>query len=226
MHVHRLHPSLKIAMAAYLLLLIIAASAFSTLTADVSIDCGASEIYTDDYSIDWVGDDNYIQHGESVVVQSRKSVAQAMTTLRVFTERKKNCYSIDADKGSQVLVRASFFNGNYDRKSSPSSFDLQFDGNQWTTVGTSSNEVVSYEVIYVTKSDTISLCVAQTSPNMFPLISAIEVRVPDMKMYGHFDSKYALMLRRSVAYGTEDIIRYVLPFSDVIVPLDKVTDWL
>ncbi|XWS53191.1 hypothetical protein CRYUN_Cryun11dG0136700 [Craigia yunnanensis] len=203
-------------MAAYLLFLIIAASAFSTLTADVSIDCGASEIYSDDYSIGWVGDDNYIQHGESVVVQSSKSVAQAMTTLRVFAERKKSCYSIGADKGSQVLVRASFFYGNYDGKSSPPSFELQFDGNRWTTVETSSDAVVSYEAIYATKMDAISVCVAQTSPNMFPFISAIEVRTLDMKMYGHFDSSHALMLRRRVAYGTKEIIRFTDDIYDRI----------
>ncbi|XP_022729885.1 probable LRR receptor-like serine/threonine-protein kinase At1g05700 [Durio zibethinus] len=195
-------------MATYLLFLIIAASAFSTYNADVSIDCGASEIYSDDHFIGWVGDADFIKHGEAVVVQSNKSVYKPMATLRVFTDRKKNCYSIDAFKGSQVLVRASFFYGNYDGKSSPPSFDLQFDGNNWTTVETSSDVVVSYEAIYVTKGDTISVCVAQTSPNMFPFISAIEVRTLDMKMYGHFDSNHALMLRRRVAYGAKEIVRY------------------
>lgn len=134
-----------------------------------------------------------------------------MTTLRVFTERKKSCYSITSDKGSKVLVRASFFYGNYDGKSSPPSFDLQFDGNYWTTVETSSDEVVSYEAIYVTKMDAVSVCVAQTSPNMFPFISAVEVRDLDSKMYGSLDSNHALMLTRRVAFGTEEIIRYVLP---------------
>ncbi|XP_021279175.1 probable LRR receptor-like serine/threonine-protein kinase At1g05700 [Herrania umbratica] len=203
-------------MATYLLFLIISASAFSTLNADLSIDCGESDIYTDDYSMGWVGDENYIQHGEAVVVQSSKSVSQAMTTLRVFTDRKKSCYSVDANKGSQVLVRASFFYGNYDKKSSPPSFDLLFDGNHWATVETSSDEVVSYEVIYVTKRDTVSVCVAQTSPNMFPFISAIEVRSLDEKMYGHIDSNYALMLRRRVAYGTKEIIRYIDDLYDRI----------
>ncbi|XVF68671.1 hypothetical protein PTKIN_Ptkin11bG0020100 [Pterospermum kingtungense] len=196
-------------MAAYFLFLIIAASAFSTIKADVSIDCGGSEVYADEYSNGWVGDDLYIQHGESFVVQSTKSVDRAMTTLRVFTQRKKSCYSDSNDvfKGSKVLVRVSFFYGNYDGKSSPPSFDLQFDGNHWTTVETSSDEVVSYEAIYVPKLDTISVCVSQTSPNMFPFISAIEVRNLDSKMYGHLDSNRALMLTRRVAYGTKEIIR-------------------
>ncbi|KAK6234778.1 hypothetical protein SCA6_010115 [Theobroma cacao] len=213
-------------MATYLLFLIIAAFAFSTLNADLSIDCGESDIYADDYSMGWVGDENYIQHGEAVVVQSSKSVSQAMTTLRVFTDRRKNCYSIAAGKGSQVLVRASFFYGNYDKKSSPPSFDLLFDGNHWATVETSGDEVVSHEVIYVTKRDTVSVCVAQTSPNMFPFISAIEVRSLDEKMYGHIDSNYALMLRRRVAYGTKEIIRYSDDLYDRIwVPAIKGGDF-
>ncbi|XVF05591.1 hypothetical protein REPUB_Repub05bG0185900 [Reevesia pubescens] len=196
------------AMATCLLFLFIAASAFSTLNADVSIDCGSSEIYSDEYFIGWVGDENYIQHGESVELQSSNSVYRPMRTLRVFdTERKKNCYSIVTDKGTKVLVRASFFYGNYDGKSTPPSFDLQFNGNHWVTVETSSDEIVYYEAIYVNKMDTVSVCVAQTSPNMFPFISAIEVVNLDSKMYGGLDTNHALMLRRRVAYGSKEIIR-------------------
>ncbi|PPD88497.1 hypothetical protein GOBAR_DD14586 [Gossypium barbadense] len=187
-------------MATYLLLLIIAASAFSTLNADVSIDCGSSESYGDDYSVGWVGDDLYIQHGESVELQSSKPIYQPMATLR----------------GSKVLVRAYFFYGNYDGKSSPPKFDLHFDGNHWITVETSADQLVSYEAIYVTKTDTISVCVAQTFPNMFPFISAIEVRDLDSKMYGYSDSNRALMLRRRVAYGTKAIVRSTDDFYDRI----------
>ncbi|XP_038993038.1 probable LRR receptor-like serine/threonine-protein kinase At1g05700 [Hibiscus syriacus] len=195
-------------MLTYLLFLIIAASAFSTLHADVSIDCGSSELFSsDDYSIGWVGDDSYIQHGESVQLRSSKPIYEPMATLRVFTDRKKSCYNIDSAKGSKVLVRAYFFYGNYDGKSSPPSFDLHFDGNHWTTVETLSDQLVFYEVVYVTKTDTISVCVAQTAPNMFPFISAIEVRDLDSKMYADLDLNRALMLRRRVAYGTKAIIR-------------------
>ncbi|KAG8494985.1 hypothetical protein CXB51_012679 [Gossypium anomalum] len=204
-------------MAAYLLLLIITASAFSTLNADVSIDCGSSESYSsDDYAIGWVGDDLYIQHGESVELQSSKPIYQPMATLRVFTDRKKNCYNIDSQMGSKVLVRAYFFYGNYDGKSSPPKFDLHFDGNHWITVETSADQLVYYEAIYVTKTDTISVCVAQTFPNMFPFISAIEVRDLDSKMYGYSDSNRALMLRRRVAYGTTAIVRSTDDFYDRI----------
>ncbi|KAK8679067.1 hypothetical protein V6N13_144538 [Hibiscus sabdariffa] len=204
-------------MATFLLFLIIAASAFSTLNADVNIDCGTSELYiADDYSIGWVGDDTYIQHGESVQLKSSTSLYQPLATLRVFTDRKKSCYNIDSSNLSKVLVRAYFYYGNYDGKSSPPSFDLHFDGNHWDTVETSIDQSVFYEVIYVTKTDTISVCVAQTAPNMFPFISAIEVRDLDSKMYAELDSNRALMLRRRVAYGTKAIVRSIDDIYDRI----------
>ncbi|KAL9393234.1 hypothetical protein Peur_012519 [Populus x canadensis] len=131
-----------------------------------------------------------------------------MNTLRVFTTLKKNCYPITADKGSLVLVRASFFYGNYDKRSSPPSFDLLFDGNHWATVNTSLDQLVYYEVMYVVKSDTTSICLAQTQPNQFPFISALEVRNLDSKMYGDFDPNYALFLRSRIAYGANTTVRF------------------
>lgn len=131
-----------------------------------------------------------------------------MNTLRVFTTLKKNCYSITTDKGSLVLVRASFFYGNYDKRSSPPSFDLLFDGNNWATVKTSLDQLVYYEVMYVVKSDTTSICLAQTQPNQFPFISALEVRNLDSKMYGDVDPNYALFLRSRIAYGANTTVRF------------------
>lgn len=176
----------------------------------VSIDCGASSSYTDGDFITWIGDDDLIQNGESKVVQSGNGVSDhVMSTLRVFSTRKKNCYTILADKGGRVLVRASFNYGNYDEKSSPPSFDLHFDGNLWATVETSNEDLVYYEAIYVVKGDSISVCVAQTNPNQLPFISALEVRSLGSHMYSHVDAAaYALFLISRTAYGAKDITRY------------------
>lgn len=176
----------------------------------VSIDCGASGSYKDENSIAWIGDDDLIQNGESKVVQSGNALSDdhVMSSLRVFSTRKKNCYTILANKGGQVLVRASFNYGNYDKKSSPPSFDLHFDGNLWATVKTSSEGLVYYEAIYVVKGDSISVCVAQTNPNQLPFISAIEVRSLGSHMYSHVDAAYALFLRSRTAYGANGTIRY------------------
>ncbi|CAK9169563.1 unnamed protein product [Ilex paraguariensis] len=204
-------------MANHFFLLVLCLSLLS-VSADVfvSIDCGASGFYTDENSIAWMGDSTIMQNGVSQVVQSNNSISHVMDTLRVFTTRKKNCYSVQADKGGQVLIRASFFYGNYDGKSSPPTFNLQFDGNDWASVETSSTEVSSYEVVYVVKGDVLSVCVAQTKAGQLPFISALEVRSLGSNMYSGVDSNYALFLRLRLAYGANATIRYVDDIYDRI----------
>ncbi|XP_028062811.1 uncharacterized protein At1g24485-like [Camellia sinensis] len=204
-------PSLMLqpTMAIHFLLLLSALSALS-VSADVftSIDCGSSDIYTDPNSIVWMGDNDIIQNGVAQTVPPSNSISHVMDTLRVFTTRKKNCYIIKADKGGQVLVRASFYYGNYDQKSAPPTFDLQFDGNDWATIVTSSTQMVYYEVTYVVKGDSISVCVAQTKPNQFPFMSALEVRSLGSNMYSHVDANFALFLSSRTAYGAPAAVRF------------------
>lgn len=175
----------------------------------LSIDCGSSDSYTDENSIKWVGDDAFVKNGKSQVVQIPNGVSNVMSTLRVFSTRKKNCYSIDAEKGAQFLVRGSFYYGNYDKKSDPPTFDALLDGNFLDTIRTSIEDVVYFEVIYVATNGSIELCLAQTKPNQLPFISAIEVRGLDPTMYSHFDSNYIMVNTRRVAFGATKSIRYV-----------------
>ncbi|KAL7127385.1 hypothetical protein ABFS83_14G249200 [Erythranthe nasuta] len=128
--------------------------------------------------------------------------------MRVFTAaRKKNCYHIDTMRRGRVLVRATFYYGNYDNKSSPPTFDLHFDGNFWKTVVTSISEVVSYEVIYVMRSDWITVCLARTKDGQFPFISTLEIRNLDWFMYTGIAESYPLFLRRRDPFDS-GIIRY------------------
>ncbi|KAK3442191.1 hypothetical protein EUGRSUZ_B02416 [Eucalyptus grandis] len=181
----------------HLSLFLVALSAISA-SADVlwNIDCGSSDTYIDGNFIGWIGDNDLIQNGQSEVVQSSNSVDHVMSTLRVFTTRKKNCYSLEVEKGGQIYARASFYYGNYDQKSAPPTFDLHYDGNYWTTVETSNDRVVYYETTYVTQ------------PNQYPFMSALEVRSLGSNMYKHVDSNYALYLKARVAYGTTKDVRY------------------
>ncbi|KAL6577239.1 hypothetical protein OROMI_011515 [Orobanche minor] len=181
-----------------------------SVSADVflSIDCGSSSSYKDENLIDWTGDGEYVKNGESRSVQSGNSISRVVDTMRVFTTRKKNCYHIESIRQGRVLVRATFYYGNYDNKSSPPLFDLQFDGNPWTTVETSSTEYVYYEVTYVMKKDSISVCIAQTNPGQFPFISSLEVRGLESYMYFHVDDTYPLFLRKRVVFGSNATIRF------------------
>ncbi|XP_048136735.1 uncharacterized protein At1g24485-like [Rhodamnia argentea] len=197
------------AMASHLSLFLVALSTISA-SADVlwNVDCGSSGTYVDGNFIGWMGDSDLIQNGQSEVVQSSNSVDHVMSTLRVFTTRKKNCYSLKVEKGGQIYARASFYYGNYDDKSAPPTFDLHYDGNYWDTVETSNDKVVYYETIYVVKGDYMSVCVAQTQRNQYPFMSALEVRSLGSNMYKHVDSNYALYLKARVAYGTNADVRY------------------
>ncbi|URE10776.1 hypothetical protein MUK42_23781 [Musa troglodytarum] len=182
----------------------------ATVSAGVflSIDCGSSQSFIDERNIKWEGDNLYIGHGRSFVVRNRGSVSRAMTTLRVFDSRRKSCYRIDVSGGGRVLVRASFYYGNYDGKSFPPSFALQFDANGWDTVETSLDRPVSREAIYVVSGDATSVCVAQTQPYQLPFVSAIEVRTLEWSMYAHVDPSRALFLQRREAFGAQQIVRY------------------
>ncbi|PWA53125.1 malectin-like carbohydrate-binding domain-containing protein [Artemisia annua] len=173
-----------------------------------SINCGASDVVTDLNLITWNPDDTLVSNGDARKVPSINSVSKVLDTLRVFTRRKKNCYSIPVTKGDKVLVRASFYYGNYDGLSNPPEFNLHFDGNFWETVETTMTDVIRYEITYVSKHDFVSVCVAQTRPGQFPFISSLEVRKLDSDMYREVDESRALILLRRVSFGASQGLRY------------------
>ncbi|XP_065030687.1 putative leucine-rich repeat receptor-like serine/threonine-protein kinase At2g19230 [Musa acuminata AAA Group] len=187
-----------------LLLLALSASA-SNFT---SIDCGASGSYKDENGIAWETDESYVSNGENRVVQNPDSVPEPMRTLRVFSSRKKNCYPVSVPGGGRVLVRASFYYGNYDEKSSPPTFALQFDANSWETVVTSMDQVVFHEAIYDVFAEGTAVCVAQLEQGQLPFVSAIEVRTLETDMYEGVDSSFALLLKGRLAFGAPGVVRY------------------
>ncbi|KAI3975831.1 hypothetical protein MKX01_015379 [Papaver californicum] len=191
----------------------------------MSIDCGSSspEPYTDKSLLVWGSDDQYVQTGETRNVSTKDLPpgwdSLVMSTVREFRTRKKNCYSLDVDNKAEdsstsverVLVRASFYYGNYDNKSSPPTFHLQFNGNNWTQVITSMDKVVYYEVVYSvnSKSSTISVCLGQTQVDDFPFISSLEVRSLDSDIYSSYsDPNYPLFFDKRVAFGVSTTIRF------------------
>ncbi|CAH1419818.1 unnamed protein product [Lactuca virosa] len=184
-----------------------------------SVNCGESEIYTDGNLMVWTPDETLVSNGFARVVQSSNSISTVLDSLRVFTTRKKNCYSTLVTKGEKVLVRASFNYGNYDRLSSPPTFDLHFDGNFWTTVETTNSGLQMYEATYVTKGDTVSVCVAQTKSGQFPFMSALEVRSVDSDVYSVLDENRALFLINRVSYGAARTLRFPQdPYDRIWIP--------
>ncbi|KAI3997397.1 hypothetical protein MKX01_017767 [Papaver californicum] len=188
----------------------------------VSIDCGstASKLHGE-RSIIWDRDDRYIQTGDThTVVVAPPNISGwdsvVMSTLRAFPTRKKNCYSIDIDNkahdNERFLLRASFYYGNYDNKSSPPTFNLQFNGNNWrqfTRDITTTNEIVYTEVVYsLHDGNNINVCLAQTKPDNIPFISALEIRSLDSDAYNYVPSDFPLFFIGRFGYGTNTTTRY------------------
>ncbi|MCL7021958.1 hypothetical protein MKW94_015612, partial [Papaver nudicaule] len=206
-----------------LLLLFVHVSCFFLVSGKVflSIDCGSSAVKpsADENTIIWVGDGPYVQTGEIHKVNAPTDVPgfdpNVMGTLRAFPTRNKNCYAIDIDNSKdnstveRILLRANFYYGNYDNKSSPPSFDLQFNGNHWEHIETTLDGIWFYEVIFsLNKTNNINVCLAQTKPGNIPFINALEVRSLDSDVYSYIPSDYPLIFIDRTAYGTNKVTRY------------------
>ncbi|KAK1285662.1 putative leucine-rich repeat receptor-like protein kinase [Acorus calamus] len=193
-----------------LLLLISFSAKLSSSRVFLSIDCGTSDAYTDQHSINWVGDANYTHTGETHTTDAQ--IPLWAGTLRAFPKLRKSCYTIPVPVpvGVKILVRAWFYYGNYDGKSSPPTFALSFDANMWGEVLTvpMSTDLVYREVIYAVDGDAASVCVAQVEEGQVPFINAIEVRGLDSGMYGNMDSSRALFNVYRSAFDAPGPVRF------------------
>lgn len=177
-----------------------------------NIDCGSKDNYTDINNIEWVGDNKtLVKSGKPRSVSSNNSLSDhVLDALRMFTSKKGNCYFLRAEKGIKVLLRLNFYYGDYDGKSSPPSFGLEIDGNNWITVQTSMEpeKYDYYEFIYITKGDSINVCFQRTFPDQFPFVSSIRAQSLPFNMYSNLDPEHALFLHGRYAFGSDKSTRY------------------
>ncbi|KAK3024461.1 hypothetical protein RJ639_043182, partial [Escallonia herrerae] len=167
----------------------------------LAIDCG-SFISTTENDIDWQTDDRFINTGSNQ--QLRVFSFEILDSFRLFTEQNKNCYTLPMSQPSRYFIRAAFNYGNYDKLSKPPPFDLEIDGNKWTTVVTSLTKIEFYEVIYTSRGDNVSVCLARTKANQFPFISSLEAwPIPDT-MYTQMSRSLAWLNSYRYNYGTND----------------------
>ncbi|MBA0582949.1 hypothetical protein Gorai_013833, partial [Gossypium raimondii] len=173
----------------------------------VRIDCGSDTSYKDSNGDTWDSDDDYIKTGDNKQVASTSSSdIEQLNTLRVFSEQNKNCYTIPTPTSTRYIMRAMFWYGNYDGHSKPPTFDLEFDGNKWATVVTNTTSFTYYEMIYATKGDSISICLARTQDQEFPFISRLEsLPLPD-DMYPQMRRDMAWFISYRYNYGADDRI--------------------
>ncbi|XP_007016560.2 PREDICTED: probable LRR receptor-like serine/threonine-protein kinase At1g51810 [Theobroma cacao] len=168
----------------------------------VRTDCGSGASYSDESGF-WQADEDFIRTGENYVVSlnSLTLLIQQFTTLRAFTEQNKNCYSLPNTTSIRYFIRATFLYGNYDGLSNPPTFDLEFNGSKWATVVTDTSTISYYEMIYVAKGDTTSICLARTHDKQFPFITLLKSwPVPD-KIYAQMTTDRAWFNGYRYNYG-------------------------
>ncbi|XP_054785240.1 probable LRR receptor-like serine/threonine-protein kinase At4g29180 [Prosopis cineraria] len=157
----------------------------------ISIDCGASNAYTDPQTkISYQTDTGFVETGTNAMVAPDKRYyvdypyfGRQLQTLRSFPDGKKNCYSLKPKQGkdNNYLIRAFFAYGNYDGKNQTPSFDLYSGVNHWTPVYPYLHYQV-LEIIHTPTTDTIDVCLVK-SGNGIPFISTLELRLLTNSIY-------------------------------------------
>ncbi|KAK2997151.1 hypothetical protein RJ639_025462, partial [Escallonia herrerae] len=171
----------------------------------LAIDCG-SFMSTTENDIDWQTDDRFINTGSNQRLHVFSF--EILDSFRLFTEQNKNCYALPMSQPSRYFIRAAFNYGNYDKLLKPPTFDLEIDGNKWMTVVTSLTKIEFYEVIYTSRGDNVSVCLARTKANQFPFISSLEAwPIPDTT-YTQMSRSLAWLNSYRYNYGTNDPTMY------------------
>ena len=170
----------------------------------ISIDCGATDNYTDSGTgIFYESDSRFIDTGANKKISSEYYVyalngpTRQLKTLRSFPQRIKSCYTLKPTQGknSNYLIRAFFYYANYDNKNQSQKFNLYVGVNYWITVELKNDQIWKYyEVIHAPSSDTIFVCLINTESTV-PFISGLELRPVDKYIYLNDYSKALLALR-------------------------------
>ncbi|KAF5789792.1 putative transferase, protein kinase RLK-Pelle-WAK-LRK10L-1 family [Helianthus annuus] len=175
----------------------------------ISIDCGSESNYTQNGTgINYVSDDGFIEGGESYdLSRIRNYRTRVYNTLRSFPQNERNCYTLRPQKGknNRYLIRAMFFYG--ESRGQPPQFDLHIGADYWATVYISDPSIyVVYEMLHLTSSDYIHVCLVNTARGD-PFITSLELRPLDITMYKQ-RSPSSLILNYRQNFGTNETVRY------------------
>ncbi|KAI9109420.1 hypothetical protein K1719_019474 [Acacia pycnantha] len=189
----------------------------------IRIDCGASENYTDpktksSYKAD---DFRFVEYGEAHNVPSnytKEQIGNQLKTLRSFPDGKRNCYTVPITPSNNgntyYLVRTLFAYGNYDNKGRVPSFDLYIGVNYWATFNESKGDIVRFEVIHVSSTDKINVCLVNTGHGT-PFISLLEVFPWQNSRYDQTASSFLRLMSRSKLGMSEDDTTYIRYPNDI-----------
>ncbi|KAF8011539.1 hypothetical protein BT93_J1981 [Corymbia citriodora subsp. variegata] len=197
----------------------------------ISIDCGASNKYTDHHGtgITYEIDEEFIDSGQNMQISTDyiyDEDRQLAKNLRSFPNGTRNYYRLKPDQGKNktYLIRARFWYGDYDEKNQAPSFDLYIDVNYWTTVNSSHD--IWKEIMYVPLEDDIQVCLVNTG-NGVPFISALELRALDDDGIYRLRSGFLKLDERQDTGGTPNsTIRYPTDAYDRIWATENYPGWI
>lgn len=154
------------------------------------MDCGLAPNEVSPYIEPFTGlrfssDSSFIQSGKIGRVDKslEATTLKSYMTLRYFPDGKRNCYNLIVKQGTTYLMRATALYGNYDGLNNSPKFDLYIGANLWTTLDTGiSLTGVAKEIIYITRSNSLDVCLVKTDTST-PFLSLLELRPLDNDTY-------------------------------------------
>ncbi|KAK1292267.1 putative LRR receptor-like serine/threonine-protein kinase [Acorus calamus] len=181
------------------------------------LDCGSSTTTPSDIpGHQWTPDTPFISSGQPQNL-SLPNLLPLLSTARSFPfthPLHKFCYTFQAYRGGDYLVRATFFYGaiNGPDRPIPPVFDLIVDGTLLAVVNTTADYAAGrasyYEGVVRAKVKTMSVCVAgNTYTESEPFVNALEVVLMEGSLYNSTDfDKFALRLVARNSFGEAGLI--------------------
>ncbi|KAL9309374.1 putative transferase, protein kinase RLK-Pelle-LRR-I-1 family [Arabidopsis thaliana] len=141
-------------------------------------------------------------------------------TLRYFPDGARNCYNLNVSRDTNYMIKATFVYGNYDGHKDEPNFDLYLGPNLWATV--SRSETVE-EIIHVTKSDSLQVCLAKTG-DFIPFINILELRPLKKNVYVTESGSLKLLFRKYFS-DSGQTIRYPDDIYDRVWHASFLNNW-
>ena len=192
-----------------------------SLYAELSIDCGLDDKYSDymdpNTNLRYVSDGTFVDAGENHVVaaadadQAKNGRVDAIYSLRSFPSGKWNCYALPTATAATYLVRMQFLYGNYDNLSSSSvQFEIHLGSVQWdtVTVGLADTNATTKEAVFVAWAGWAPVCLVNTGRGT-PFVSVVELRKLGDGLYPPVSGNQSMSMYDRRMMGTDaPVTRY------------------
>uniref|UniRef100_A0A1J3IT16 Putative LRR receptor-like serine/threonine-protein kinase n=1 Tax=Noccaea caerulescens TaxID=107243 RepID=A0A1J3IT16_NOCCA len=178
-------------------------------TGFISVDCGLplreSPYNAIPTGLPYTSDAGLVNSGKTgrIAAEFEPVYTKPILTLRYFPDGVRNCYNLNVTRDTNYLIKATFVYGNYDGLNLDPNFDLYLGPNLWTTMST--NDTIE-EIIHVTKTDSLQVCLVKTGISI-PFINSLELRPLPRTAYVSQSGSLKFMFRRYLS-NTDPTIRY------------------